>query len=120
MALPGWLDPLYTAEEMRASDAWAIDEVGVPSLDLMERAWTGEIAGDAVRAAATATFHGTKIGLRVAPGKFHAGRVEVIDIGIPRGAPSAASAGLISRRVVDLVPHRAPDGSKFKSGTVVI
>ena len=65
-------------------------------------------------------FHGTKIGLRVAPGKFHAGRVEVIDIGIPRGAPSAASAGLISRRVVDLVPHRAPDGSKFKSGTVVI
>src|SRR2546430_7830095 len=41
MALPGWLDPLYTAEEMRASDAWAIDEVGVPSLDLMERAGTG-------------------------------------------------------------------------------
>src|SRR5437763_5560492 len=41
MALARWLDPLYTAEEMRASDAWAIDEVGVPSLDLMERAGTG-------------------------------------------------------------------------------
>ncbi|TMM12726.1 MAG: bifunctional ADP-dependent NAD(P)H-hydrate dehydratase/NAD(P)H-hydrate epimerase, partial [Actinobacteria bacterium] len=41
MALPDWLDPLYTAEEMRAADAWAIDDVGVPSLDLMERAGAG-------------------------------------------------------------------------------
>jgi len=37
-ALPDWLDPLYTAAEMRALDAWAIDEQGVPSLELMERA----------------------------------------------------------------------------------
>jgi ADP-dependent NAD(P)H-hydrate dehydratase / NAD(P)H-hydrate epimerase len=37
-ALPAWLDPLFTAEEMRALDAWAIDEQGVPSLELMERA----------------------------------------------------------------------------------
>ena len=35
---PSWLDPIYTADEMRALDAWAIDEQGVPSLDLMERA----------------------------------------------------------------------------------
>jgi NAD(P)H-hydrate epimerase len=35
---PGWLEPVYTADEMRALDAWAIDERGVPSLDLMERA----------------------------------------------------------------------------------
>src|SRR5439155_22676580 len=41
MALPDWLDPLFSAEEMRASDAWAIEEVGVPSLDLMERAGIG-------------------------------------------------------------------------------
>ena len=33
-----WLDPLFEAAEMRAADAWAIDEQGVPSLDLMERA----------------------------------------------------------------------------------
>ncbi|TML38019.1 MAG: NAD(P)H-hydrate dehydratase [Actinobacteria bacterium] len=81
---------------------------------------TGEIEGDAVRAEATATFHGSKIGLHVAPGAFHSGRVEVVEIGIPRGAPSGRSAGLISRRVVDLVPHRARDGSKFSSGTLVI
>src|SRR4051794_1576918 len=41
MALPDWLDPLYEAEEMRAVDAWAIEEQGVPSLDLMERAGVG-------------------------------------------------------------------------------
>ena len=36
--LPRWLDPLYTADEMRALDAWAIEDQGVPSLELMERA----------------------------------------------------------------------------------
>ena len=41
MALPDWLDPLYEAAEMRALDAWAIEEHGVPSLDLMERAGIG-------------------------------------------------------------------------------
>src|SRR3954447_534465 len=41
MALPDWLDPLYEAAEMRAVDEWAIEEQGVPSLDLMERAGIG-------------------------------------------------------------------------------
>jgi ADP-dependent NAD(P)H-hydrate dehydratase / NAD(P)H-hydrate epimerase len=41
--LPFWLEPLYTADEMRALDAWAIEEQGVPSLELMERAG-GEVA----------------------------------------------------------------------------
>jgi hydroxyethylthiazole kinase-like uncharacterized protein yjeF len=36
--LPRWVDPLYTADEMRALDAWAIEDQGVPSLELMERA----------------------------------------------------------------------------------
>ena len=248
MALPDWVDPLFTADEMRAADSYAIDEAGVPSLDLMERAGaglarvvaaaaepgrpirvvagkgnnggdglvcarilreegrevdvlslgdpaelrgdaranlgrlpgappdpfdaarlsgsgavvdamlgtgfegaprepvagaiaaindagvpvvacdvpsgvnasTGEIEGHAVRAGATATFHGSKIGLHVAPGTFHAGRVEVIEIGIPREAPGGSQAGLICDRVLELVPHRRRDGSKFKSGTVVI
>ncbi len=51
---------------------------------------TGEVAVDAVAATATATFHGEKIGLRVMPGAFHAGEIEVIEIGIPRGAPVPA------------------------------
>ncbi|HKR99306.1 MAG TPA: NAD(P)H-hydrate epimerase, partial [Candidatus Dormibacteraeota bacterium] len=41
MTLPDWLDPVYEAAEMRAVDSWAIDEQGVPGLDLMERAGIG-------------------------------------------------------------------------------
>jgi ADP-dependent NAD(P)H-hydrate dehydratase / NAD(P)H-hydrate epimerase len=39
--LPKWLTPLPDAEAMRAGDRWAIEERGVPSLDLMERAGAG-------------------------------------------------------------------------------
>ena len=247
MTVPGWLDPLYESEEMRAVDSWAIEQQGVPSLDLMERAGeglarvvaeaagdgpvrvvvgkgnnggdglvvarllreegrevdvlvaadldglegdalanlerlpgdppvpfeasalegsgvvvdallgtgfsgeprepmasaiaaingqgapvvacdvpsgvdaaTGRVQGDAVHATVTATFHGPKVGLHVAPGAYHAGRVEVIDIGVPRGAPAPERAGLISRRVLDLYPHRSREASKFTSGVVVI
>jgi hydroxyethylthiazole kinase-like uncharacterized protein yjeF len=242
-----WLDPLYEAAEMRAVDAWAIEEEGVPSLDLMERAGvglarvaaeaarpgpvrivvgkgnnggdglvaarvlredghevdvlatapleelrgdalanlerlpgappapfdpeslegsgvvvdallgtgfegvpreplagaiaaintqdapvvacdvpsgvnasTGEVEGEAVRAQATATFHGSKVGLHVEPGKSHAGAVEVIEIGVPQGAPASGAAGLISQRVLDLYPRRRRSGSKFDSGVVVV
>jgi hydroxyethylthiazole kinase-like uncharacterized protein yjeF len=40
-----WLDPLLDADAMRAVDRWAIDERGVPSLELME------VAGAALAAA---------------------------------------------------------------------
>ena len=246
-SLPDWLDPLYEAHEMRAVDAWAIQEAGTPSLDLMERAGaglarsaaaaagegpvcvvvgkgnnggdglvaarllredghpvivlavappaelrgdaavnlerlpgappeafapdrlagagvvvdallgtgfegeprdpvaaaiaalnaqparvvacdvpsgvdasTGEVEGEAVRATVTATFHGSKVGLHVEPGKSHAGAVEVIGIGVPRGAPVPGRAGLISERVLDLYPRRVRGGSKFTSGVVVV
>ncbi len=33
-----WLRPLYDAEGMRATDRWAIEQQGVPSLELMEAA----------------------------------------------------------------------------------
>ena len=225
--LPDWLDPLYEAAEMRAADAWAIEEQGVPQEDLMERAglglarvtaaaagagpvrivagkgnnggdgrvaarllledghevevidgtqpfeaerlagsgvivdallgtgfegaprepvasaiWainrqedvpvvacdvpsgvnasTGEVEGEAVRAQATASFHGSKVGLHVDPRKGHAGSVEVVEIGIPRGAPAPGAAGLISERLLDLYPRRQRSGSKFDSGVVVV
>src|SRR4051794_7058355 len=47
-----WLFPLYDAEGMRAVDRWAIEEQGIPSLELMEDAGaavaaaTAELAGD--------------------------------------------------------------------------
>jgi len=247
VSLPDWLDPLWEADEMRAADAYAIEQAGVPSLDLMDRASlglarvaarmagegpirivvgkgnnggdglaaarylreegrsvdvlaagdlaeqkgdaaaslerlpgerpqefdprllegsglvidallgtgfegeprepvagaiaaindcdapvlacdvpsgvnasTGEVAGDAVRARATATFHGPKAGLWIEPGKSHAGAVEVVDIGIPRGAPAPERLGLIAERVLELIPRRERSGNKFKSGTVVV
>ncbi len=251
MTLPDWLDPLYEAAEMRAADSWAIEEQGVPGIELMERAGiglasataraaaaggltgpirvvvgkgnnggdglvaarvlreeglpvdvlstapldelrgdaranlerlpgepprpfgagaldgssavvdallgtgfsgeprepvagairaineqaapviacdipsgvdasSGEAHGDAVRADVTATFHGSKIGLHVNPGKELAGELELVEIGIPRGAPAPSAAGLISSRVIELVPRRPRDGSKFTSGTVVV
>jgi ADP-dependent NAD(P)H-hydrate dehydratase / NAD(P)H-hydrate epimerase len=246
--LPDWLDPLYDADEMRACDRWAIEQAGVPSLDLMEHASialarltarlarpglpirvivgagdnggdglaaarllrdegrqvdvlavasldglsgaaranldrlagdppapfdtaalagsgaivdaifgtgfsgtpregaaaaiaainaedapviacdvpsgvdasTGEVLAEAVRADATVTFHGAKIGLRIAPGAIHVGDLEVAPIGIPRGAPVAGGAGLISERVLELFPRRGRHGTKFDSGVVAI
>ena len=81
---------------------------------------TGEVAGVAVRAAATATFHRAKPGLWIAPGKSYAGAVTVVDIGIPRGAPGEADAGLISAGVLRDVPRRGAESTKFSSGNVVI
>jgi ADP-dependent NAD(P)H-hydrate dehydratase / NAD(P)H-hydrate epimerase len=252
MTLPDWLDPLWEAGEMRAADTWAIEEAGVPSLDLMERAGeglaraaaetaagsargeapitivvgkgnnggdglvaarvlrsdgqrvdvlaaasldglegdarenlerlpgegprpfgsdalagsscvvdcllgtgfsgavrepaaeavsainaqdapvvacdvpsgvdasSGQVQGEAVRASVTVTFHGSKVGLHVAPGAFHAGEVRVVDIGVPRGAPQPSGAGLLTDRSLRLVPPRQRAGSKFDSGTVVV
>ncbi len=40
-ALPDWLEPLFGAEQMRAIDRWAIEQQGIPSTDLMERAGAG-------------------------------------------------------------------------------
>jgi ADP-dependent NAD(P)H-hydrate dehydratase / NAD(P)H-hydrate epimerase len=244
---PAWLEPLFEAEEMRAADSWAIEEQGVPSLDLMERAGaglarvtaaaagagparvvvgkgnnggdglvtarllreegrdvdvlsvapldelrgdartnlerlpgappepfaaerlegsgvvvdallgtgfegqprepvagaiaainaqdapavacdvpsgvnasTGEVEGQAVRARATATFHGSKIGLHVAPGALNAGEVHVVEIGIPRDAPTGGRAGLIGDEVLELFPRRQRFGNKFQSGVVVV
>jgi ADP-dependent NAD(P)H-hydrate dehydratase / NAD(P)H-hydrate epimerase len=80
----------------------------------------GEVEGEAVRAVATATFHGSKLGLHVEPGKSHAGTVEVVEIGIPRGAPAPVAAGMISERALGLYPRRDRSGSKFLSGVVVV
>jgi NAD(P)H-hydrate epimerase len=84
---------------------------------------TGAVAGVAVRADATATFHAAKLGLWVHPGKRHAGEVVTIDIGIPRGGwvgSEFADAALIGSGVLGLLPVRGPGSTKFTSGHVVV
>jgi len=52
---------------------------------------TGEVPGAAVRATVTVTFGAAKVGLAVAPGRFHAGSVHVAPIGLrPREHEHAA------------------------------
>lgn len=84
---------------------------------------TGEAAGPAVRADATATFHAGKPGLWISPGKEHAGRVKVVPIGIPPGEhppQTAAHAGLISTAVLDALPRRDAGATKFSGGNVFV
>jgi ADP-dependent NAD(P)H-hydrate dehydratase / NAD(P)H-hydrate epimerase len=81
---------------------------------------TGEVEGEAVRAVATATFHRAKPGLWIHPGKAHAGAVEVIDIGIPHGAPGEPEIGLIRRGVLAGMPRRTAESTKFSSGNVFV
>jgi NAD(P)H-hydrate epimerase len=81
---------------------------------------TGEVQGAAVRAQATATFHQAKPGLWIAPGKAHAGRVEVVPIGMPPGAPVVPRAGLLGEAVLRDLPARGAASTKFSSGNVVV
>jgi NAD(P)H-hydrate epimerase len=78
---------------------------------------TGEIAGDAVRATVTLTFHGRKVGLAVAPGLFHAGEVVIADIGLPAFETEHA---LVTPAILELVPPKRPEDSKYTAGAVLV
>jgi NAD(P)H-hydrate epimerase len=102
---------------------------------------SGVVAGAAVHAALTVTFHAAKPGLWIQPGKAHAGAVETIEIGIPRdGTPDpgalahdggaiggseadlrvSAGVGLIAPAVLELLPRRGWNSTKFSSGHVLV
>jgi NAD(P)H-hydrate epimerase len=78
---------------------------------------TGEVPGAAVRADATVTFHGRKVGLEVAPGRFHAGAVTVADIGL---AHADTGHRLVARDVLALVPKRSERDNKYTAGSVLV
>ncbi len=81
---------------------------------------TGEIAGAAVDADVTVTFHAAKVGHRVAPGKWRTGRLVTAPIGIPAGAPGEPVAGTIGPGVLGLQPRRGAESTKFSSGDVFV
>jgi hydroxyethylthiazole kinase-like uncharacterized protein yjeF len=104
-------------DAVNAAGAPVVVSVDVPSgVD----ASTGVVSGMAVHASLTVTFHAAKPGLWIHPGKAHAGEVETIDIGIPRGEPGTATVGLIDPSVLDLLPRRGATSTKFTSGHVLV
>jgi ADP-dependent NAD(P)H-hydrate dehydratase / NAD(P)H-hydrate epimerase len=78
---------------------------------------TGEVAGVAVDAAATVTFHREKVGLRVTPGAFHAGELEVVDIGLDDRQTAHARP---TDEILELVPRRGPASTKYTAGSVLV
>jgi hydroxyethylthiazole kinase-like uncharacterized protein yjeF len=100
-------------EELSGSGATVVS-VDIPSgVD----ASTGEGPGAAVRADLTVTFHGRKVGLEVAPGRFHAGEVVVADIGLE---PVETEHARATDAILRLVPRRRPGDTKYTAGHVVV
>lgn len=110
--------------EPAAAAIEAINRCGAPvvACDIASGvdASTGEVAGEAVEADVTVSFHAGKLGQRVAPGKSHTGELRVVPIGIPDGAPGEAVAGEIDAAVLSLAPRRGPHSTKFSSGQVAV
>lgn len=78
---------------------------------------TGEVRGAAVRASATVTMHGPKVGLHVSPGRAHAGEVEVADIGVEH---VETAHGLVTPRILEAVPPRRTTDNKYTAGAVLL
>jgi hydroxyethylthiazole kinase-like uncharacterized protein yjeF len=99
----------------------AINSAGVPvvAVDLPSgvNASTGEVAGACVEATLTVTMHGRKVGLEVAPGRFHAGEVVVAEIGL---AQARTEIALVRPEILDEVPRRRSDQNKYTAGTVLV
>jgi ADP-dependent NAD(P)H-hydrate dehydratase / NAD(P)H-hydrate epimerase len=108
----------------RPDAAQAIGELnagGVPvvAVDLPSGvdASTGRVAGAAVNATVTVTFHARKVGHAIAPGRFHSGEVVVSDIGLAgiETRLRRATAGIL-----ELVPRRTERDNKYSAGSLLV
>jgi NAD(P)H-hydrate epimerase len=106
-------DAVRQIDRINATDA-AIVAVDLPSgVD----ASTGEVAGAVVDADLTVTMHGPKVGLAVAPGRFHAGEVEIAHIGLE---PAETEHRLVTKEILRLVPRKAAQDTKYSAGAVLV
>ena len=98
-----------------------INATGVPVLavDIPSgvNASTGEVAGAAVQADVTVTMHGPKVGLAVAPGRFHTGDVAVADIGLEA---AETEHRLVTAEILAGVPRRSARDNKYTAGHVLV
>ena len=106
-------------EAARSIEAIRTANVPVVAVDVPSgvNASTGEVSGVCVEAATTVTFHGEKVGLAVAPGSVHAGRIEVVDIGLD---PAETRHALVTSEIVHRLPPRRRGGNKYRSGSVLV
>jgi ADP-dependent NAD(P)H-hydrate dehydratase / NAD(P)H-hydrate epimerase len=96
------------------ADAAPVVAVDIPS---GVNASTGEVAGAAVRSDVSVTMHGPKVGLAIAPGRFHAGEVAVADIGLE---PAKTEHRLVTPEILAEVPRRSPVDNKYTAGHVLV
>ena len=78
---------------------------------------TGEVPGAAVSAAATVTFGAAKVGLAIAPGRFHAGSVHIAPIGL---RPREHEHALVPASALLEVPRKRADSTKYSAGSVLV
>ncbi|HUT77941.1 MAG TPA: NAD(P)H-hydrate dehydratase, partial [Polyangia bacterium] len=69
----------------------------------------------------TVTLGYSKVGLHTLPGSKYAGRVEVVDIGLPAGSESALKVDLMTDEwIARLLPERPLDSNKSTFGRVLV
>jgi ADP-dependent NAD(P)H-hydrate dehydratase / NAD(P)H-hydrate epimerase len=106
------------ARLIEAINALDVDVVAVDVPSGVD-ASTGEVAGPAVEATCTVTFHGEKVGLLVSPGEFFAGWSEVADIGLEERETAHAR---VTRDILGIVPLRGENEpeTKYTAGSVLV
>ncbi|MEX1008917.1 MAG: NAD(P)H-hydrate dehydratase [Acidimicrobiia bacterium] len=110
--------------------AWFVDELSawggpVVAVDIPSGVdgLTGEVQGTAVRANSTVTFAARKPGLVFEPGRSHAGRITVAQIGIDLGDDGADLPQIALFEANDVrhaLPPRAPTAHKWAAGVMVV
>jgi NAD(P)H-hydrate epimerase len=106
-------DAARSIEAIRSANVPVV-AVDVPS---GVNASSGEVSAVCVEAATTVTFHGEKVGLAVAPGSLHAGRIEIADIGLE---PAETRHARVTSEIVHRLPPRRRGGNKYRSGSVLV
>ena len=82
---------------------------------------TGDVLGEAVRAACTVTFHRPKPGLYLKQGPDHAGEIIIGDIGLPQNMDDADGFSLLEESDLSaLLPKRSRLSHKGSFGRVLL
>jgi len=82
---------------------------------------TGAVDSRAVPVDLTVTLGYSKVGLHTLPGSQYAGRVEVVDIGLPAGSEYALKVDLMTNEwIAGLLPERPLQSNKSTFGRVLV